>query len=77
MKESVKNGLRSGVVVIGAVAFGYLTLQLAFKPYLEKTQQQFEVLQKQEAHQSESNNEQFDDTHVLMADDGFTNPDDS
>lgn len=38
MKESVKNGMRSGLVVIGAVAFGYLTLQLGFKPYLEKAQ---------------------------------------
>ncbi|KAF5789730.1 putative outer envelope membrane protein [Helianthus annuus] len=39
MKEAAKNGLRSGLVVIGALAFGYLTLQLGFKPYLEKAQQ--------------------------------------
>ncbi|KVI01646.1 hypothetical protein Ccrd_020077 [Cynara cardunculus var. scolymus] len=38
MKEAAKNGLRSGLVVIGALAFGYLTLQLGFKPYLEKAQ---------------------------------------
>ncbi|KAL7592515.1 uncharacterized protein LOC111887900 [Lactuca sativa] len=38
MREAAKNGMRSGLVVIGAVAFGYLTLQLGFKPYLEKAQ---------------------------------------
>ncbi|KAL8100253.1 hypothetical protein AgCh_032485 [Apium graveolens] len=79
MKESVKNALRSAVVVIGALAFGHLTLQLGYKPYLEKTQQQLEEqqLQNQEAQQSESNEEQFDDTHILMSDEGFTNLDDS
>ncbi|KAK3031184.1 hypothetical protein RJ639_035341 [Escallonia herrerae] len=30
--------MRSGLVVIGAVAFGYLSLQIGFKPYLEKAQ---------------------------------------
>ncbi|KAM6545372.1 hypothetical protein CsatB_026108 [Cannabis sativa] len=39
MRERTKvNAMRSGVVVIGALAFGYLTLQLGFKPYLEKAQ---------------------------------------
>ncbi|KAI3704091.1 hypothetical protein L1987_74304 [Smallanthus sonchifolius] len=38
MREAAKNGLRSGLVVIGALAFGYLSLQLGFKPYLEKAQ---------------------------------------
>ncbi|KAH6759513.1 hypothetical protein C2S52_022973 [Perilla frutescens var. hirtella] len=32
------NAMRSVLVVIGAVAFGYLTLQLGFKPYLEKAE---------------------------------------
>ncbi|POO02250.1 hypothetical protein TorRG33x02_020340 [Trema orientale] len=32
------NAMRSGVVVVGALAFGYLTLQLGFKPFLEKAQ---------------------------------------
>ncbi|KAL1548577.1 hypothetical protein AAHA92_16791 [Salvia divinorum] len=32
------NAMRSAVVVIGALAFGYLTLHLGFKPYLEKAQ---------------------------------------
>ncbi|KAG6582279.1 hypothetical protein SDJN03_22281, partial [Cucurbita argyrosperma subsp. sororia] len=39
MKEAAKlNAVRSGVVVIGALAFGYLSLHLVFKPYLEKAQ---------------------------------------
>lgn len=32
------NAMRSAVVVLGALAFGYLTLQLGFKPYLERAQ---------------------------------------
>uniref|UniRef100_A0A9I9CPM3 Uncharacterized protein n=1 Tax=Cucumis melo TaxID=3656 RepID=A0A9I9CPM3_CUCME len=39
MKETAKlNAARSGLVVIGALAFGYLSLQVGFKPYLEKAQ---------------------------------------
>lgn len=32
------NAMRSAVVVIGALSFGYLTLRLGFKPYLEKAE---------------------------------------
>lgn len=32
------NAIRSGIVVLGALAFGYLSLQIGFKPYLEKAQ---------------------------------------
>ncbi|GFQ06762.1 hypothetical protein PHJA_002820200 [Phtheirospermum japonicum] len=32
------NATRSGVIVLGASAFGYLTLQLGFKPFLERAQ---------------------------------------
>ncbi|CAB4293499.1 unnamed protein product [Prunus armeniaca] len=39
MRERTKvNAMRSGVVVLGALAFGYLTLQLGFRPFLERTQ---------------------------------------
>ncbi|KAF8016930.1 hypothetical protein BT93_H2200 [Corymbia citriodora subsp. variegata] len=39
MRDRTKmNAMRSGLVVIGALAFGYLTLQLGFKPFLEKSQ---------------------------------------
>lgn len=30
--------MRSAVVVVGALAFGYLTLQLGFKPYIMKAE---------------------------------------
>ncbi|KAI8564553.1 hypothetical protein RHMOL_Rhmol03G0190200 [Rhododendron molle] len=40
MREILKvNAMRSGVVVVGALAFGYLTLQLGFRPYLERAQE--------------------------------------
>ncbi|BFG15324.1 hypothetical protein Pyn_06433 [Prunus yedoensis var. nudiflora] len=39
MRERTKvNAMRSGVVVLGALAFGYLTLQLGFRPFLERAQ---------------------------------------
>ncbi|GMN46610.1 hypothetical protein TIFTF001_015795 [Ficus carica] len=39
MRDRTKmNAMRSGVVVVGALAFGYLTLQLGFKPFLQKAQ---------------------------------------
>ncbi|KAH7522363.1 hypothetical protein FEM48_Zijuj07G0130500 [Ziziphus jujuba var. spinosa] len=39
MRDRTKmNAMRSGVVVVGASAFGYLTLQLGFKPFLERAQ---------------------------------------
>ncbi|KAI8005454.1 Outer envelope membrane protein 7 [Camellia lanceoleosa] len=32
------NAMRSGVVVVGALAFGYLTFQIGFRPFLERAQ---------------------------------------
>lgn len=32
------NAVRAGVVVLGALAFGYLTLQIGVKPFLERAQ---------------------------------------
>ncbi|KAG8370143.1 hypothetical protein BUALT_Bualt14G0086700 [Buddleja alternifolia] len=57
------NAMRSAVVVVGALAFGYLTLQLGFKPYLEKAQleqqrQEQALLQAQSA-----SRDSFDDSH--------------
>ncbi|WVY94063.1 hypothetical protein V8G54_033151 [Vigna mungo] len=34
------NAIRSGIVVLGTLAFGYLSIQIGFKPYLEKAQKQ-------------------------------------
>jgi len=38
MDRTKMNVMRIGLIVIGALAFGYLTLQLGFKPLLEKAQ---------------------------------------
>jgi hypothetical protein len=44
MKQTTKmNAIRSGIVVVGALGFGYLTLKLGFKPFLDNAQ---ETLQK-------------------------------
>ncbi|CAN6336993.1 unnamed protein product [Urochloa humidicola] len=34
-----QNAMRSGVVVLGAVAFGYLSFRVGFKPYLDQAQE--------------------------------------
>nr|ACU17277.1 unknown [Glycine max] len=34
------NAIGSGIVVLGALAFGYLSIEIGFKPYLEKAQNQ-------------------------------------
>ncbi|KAI5650579.1 hypothetical protein M9H77_36584 [Catharanthus roseus] len=49
MRDRAKiNAMRSGVVVLGALAFGYLTLELGFRPFLERAQQQQESLSRQQ-----------------------------
>ncbi|KAK7817725.1 hypothetical protein CFP56_042436 [Quercus suber] len=53
MKQTTKlNVIRSGIVVIGALAFGYLNFQLGFKPFLEQAQ---ETLQKSDSDPSQQN----------------------
>ncbi|PAN18448.1 hypothetical protein PAHAL_3G202500 [Panicum hallii] len=37
-----QNAMRSGVVVLGAVAFGYLSFRVGFKPYLDQAQEAIE-----------------------------------
>ncbi|XP_050374656.1 LOW QUALITY PROTEIN: uncharacterized protein LOC126792235 [Argentina anserina] len=63
MKERTVNAMRSGVVVLGALAFGfgYLILQLGFKPYLERAQiaaEQFELSSSSEQQQHDQEQEQ-------------------
>ncbi|XP_042516432.1 outer envelope membrane protein 7-like [Macadamia integrifolia] len=37
MKQSMKaNSVKSAIVVLGALAFGWLTIEIAFKPFLQK-----------------------------------------
>ncbi|KAG8086185.1 hypothetical protein GUJ93_ZPchr0010g7642 [Zizania palustris] len=34
-----QNAIRSGLVVLGAVAFSYLSFRVGFKPYLDRAQE--------------------------------------
>ncbi|KAI3898780.1 hypothetical protein MKW92_046376 [Papaver armeniacum] len=34
--SSTVNSLKSALVIFGALAFGWLTMEIAFKPYLDK-----------------------------------------
>uniref|UniRef100_A0A0E0L4Y4 Uncharacterized protein n=1 Tax=Oryza punctata TaxID=4537 RepID=A0A0E0L4Y4_ORYPU len=34
-----QNAMRSGLVVLGAAAFGYLSFRVGFKPYLDRAQE--------------------------------------
>ena len=44
MRERTKmNVMRSGLVVFGALAFGYLTLRIGFKPFLENAQRTMDL----------------------------------
>ena len=48
------NAIRSGIVVLGALAFGYLSIQIGFKPYLEKAQNQNALYESDPSSQEES-----------------------
>uniref|UniRef100_A0A0V0GFG9 Putative ovule protein n=1 Tax=Solanum chacoense TaxID=4108 RepID=A0A0V0GFG9_SOLCH len=64
MRDTTKmKTFRSALVVIGAVAFGYLNLQIMFKPFLEKTQAQQALLQSQSSQQ-----QQHSDFHQSQSD---------
>lgn len=53
------NAMRSTVVVIGALAFGYLSMHLGFKPYLERAQLE---QQRREALLLDQSEDGFDDS---------------
>ncbi|XP_010546844.1 PREDICTED: uncharacterized protein LOC104818801 isoform X1 [Tarenaya hassleriana] len=38
-RTAMDNAMRSGVVVLGSLAFGYLSLQLGFKPFLDRAEE--------------------------------------
>ena len=37
--QARQNAIRSGIVVLGAAAFGYLSYRVGFKPYLDRAQE--------------------------------------
>uniref|UniRef100_A0A804KE91 Uncharacterized protein n=1 Tax=Musa acuminata subsp. malaccensis TaxID=214687 RepID=A0A804KE91_MUSAM len=49
-----QNAMRAGLVVVGAVAFGYLSFQVGFKPYLERAQEALDRLH--QGHPSDGDN---------------------
>ncbi|CAI0466304.1 unnamed protein product [Linum tenue] len=50
MRQQTKlNAIRSGLVVMGALAFGYLTMEIGFKPFLLKAQEEERQKQQQES----------------------------
>ncbi|GAB2210277.1 hypothetical protein Droror1_Dr00015540 [Drosera rotundifolia] len=46
------NAMRSTLVVVGSLAFGYLTLQLGFRPFLEKAREAAAATAEMELEQS-------------------------
>ncbi|PIN22195.1 hypothetical protein CDL12_05097 [Handroanthus impetiginosus] len=56
------NAMRSAVVVAVSLAFGYLTLQIGFKPFLERAQleqQRLEALQSASSQAQDSFDDKF------------------
>lgn len=45
--QTKSNAVRSVIVIIGALAFGYLTFQVGFKPFLVKAEEQQRQLEQQ------------------------------
>ncbi|XP_010492966.1 PREDICTED: uncharacterized protein LOC104770266 [Camelina sativa] len=54
MKRTVMdNAIRSSVVVLGSLAFGYMSLELGYKPFLEKAEQYEKSLQSSQQQQQQ------------------------
>ncbi|KAL1203319.1 hypothetical protein V5N11_029209 [Cardamine amara subsp. amara] len=54
MKRTVMdNAIRSSVVVLGSLAFGYLSLELGYKPFLEKAEQYERSIQSSQSQQQD------------------------
>ncbi|CAL9230860.1 unnamed protein product [Arabidopsis halleri] len=67
MKRTVMdNVIRSSVVVLGSLAFGYLSLELGYKPFLEKAEQYERSLQSSQQHQQQDEQEEarWDNSNV-------------
>ncbi|KAL1188542.1 hypothetical protein V5N11_036297 [Cardamine amara subsp. amara] len=58
MKRTVMdNAIRSSVVVLGSLAFGYLSLELGYKPFLEKAEQYERSIQSSQSQQQDEQEE--------------------
>ncbi|KAJ0230269.1 Uncharacterized protein HA466_0309310 [Hirschfeldia incana] len=49
-RTAMDNAIRSFVVVLGSLAFGYMSLELGYKPFLEKAEQYERFVQSQPSH---------------------------
>ncbi|XP_006289787.2 uncharacterized protein LOC17883078 [Capsella rubella] len=59
MKRTVMdNAIRSSVVVLGSLAFGYLSLELGYKPFLEKAEEYERSLQSSQQHVQQDEQEE-------------------
>ncbi|KAF8077476.1 hypothetical protein N665_1034s0015 [Sinapis alba] len=52
-RRAMDNAVRSSVVVLGSLAFGYMSLELGYKPFLEKAEQYERSLQSQNQQQQQ------------------------
>ncbi|KAH0895960.1 hypothetical protein HID58_045528 [Brassica napus] len=57
-RTAMDNAIRSSVVVLGSLAFGYMSLELGYKPFLEKAEQYERFVQSQASqHQQQQQQE--------------------
>ncbi|CAN8300605.1 unnamed protein product [Cochlearia groenlandica] len=52
-RTAMDNAIRGFVVVLGSLAFGYMSLKLGYKPFLEKAEQYERSLQSQQQQQQQ------------------------
>ncbi|CAF2136629.1 BnaAnng08720D [Brassica napus] len=58
-RTAMDNAIRSSVVVLGSLAFGYMSLELGYKPFLEKAEQYERSVQSQASqHQQEQDGQE-------------------
>ncbi|CAH8313551.1 unnamed protein product [Eruca vesicaria subsp. sativa] len=57
-RTAMDNAIRSSVVVLGSLAFGYMSLELGYKPFLEKAEQYEQSLQSQASQQQQQDGQE-------------------
>ncbi|XP_044981544.1 uncharacterized protein LOC123448645 [Hordeum vulgare subsp. vulgare] len=65
-----QNAIRSGIVVLGAAAFAYLSYRVGFKPYLDRAQEAMDSHHAAAADASASASASWEDQPGLPGDDG-------
>ncbi|KAG2311816.1 hypothetical protein Bca52824_023373 [Brassica carinata] len=57
-RTAMDNAIRSSVVVLGSLAFGYMSLELGYKPFLEKAEQYERFVQSQASQHQQQQQQQ-------------------